>query len=166
MFFLYLGLTYYVHANLILPISTQESCQQKKTTLTSVHGIKKHLCTHICQIAILLKSKILSSKRRKIILLLIFVRKHFFTSSERSRLTLHIIDIVISALQIEEIIIDAYPLHDGQLLKNPTNERQKLQVEWASPQKVFKYQPITAIKTYFGEKVALYFVWLGFYTTF
>ena len=97
-------------------------------------------------------------------------RDRFFTSSERSRLTFDIIDIVISALQIEEIIIDAYPLHDGQLLKNldhkPTNERQKLQVEWASPKKIFKYQPIPAIKTYFGEKVALYFVWLGFYTTF
>ena len=67
-----------------------------------------------------------------------------------------------SDLQIEEIIIDAYPLHDGQLLKNPNqkpiNERQKLQVEWAPPKKIFKYQPIPAIKTYFGEKVALYFV--------
>ncbi len=31
--------------------------------------------------------------------------------------------------------------------------------------RTFKYQPIPAIKEYFGEKVALYFAWLGFYTT-
>ena len=31
---------------------------------------------------------------------------------------------------------------------------------------MFRYQPIDAIKEYFGEKVALYFAWLGFYTTF
>ena len=104
----------------------------------------------------------------------------FFPSSERSRLIFHIMnkiqygnndtDIGNTNLQREEIIIDAYPLHDGQPLQNfqnePTSERQKLQIEWASPQKMFKYQPIPAIKTYFGEKVALYFAWLGFYTTF
>ena len=79
-------------------------------------------------------------------------------------------DIGITNLQREEIIIDPYPLHGGQPLQNfqnePSSERQKLQIGWASPQKMFKYQPIPDIKTYFGEKVTLYFAWLGFYTTF
>ena len=31
---------------------------------------------------------------------------------------------------------------------------------------MFKYQPIDAIREYFGEKLAIYFSWLGFYTMF
>ena len=31
---------------------------------------------------------------------------------------------------------------------------------------LFKYQPIDAIREYFGEKLALYFSWIGLYTMF
>jgi anoctamin-1 len=36
--------------------------------------------------------------------------------------------------------------------------------EWASFRKLFKFQPLDAVRDYFGVKVALYFAWLGFYT--
>lgn len=36
--------------------------------------------------------------------------------------------------------------------------------QWAQPGKWFKIQPLDQIRDYFGDEVALYFVWLGFYT--
>ena len=42
---------------------------------------------------------------------------------------------------------------------------QILYMEWARPCTWFKKQPLWLIKRYFGDKVGLYFAWLGFYTT-
>lgn len=69
------------------------------------------------------------------------------------------------------ILTAAYPCHDGPLLTDfvnqiPNNNRQKLQKEWACFLHIFKYQPISAIKEYFGVKIAFYYAWLGFYTTY
>lgn len=41
---------------------------------------------------------------------------------------------------------------------------QLLYLEWARPAKWYKKQPLHLIKKYFGDKIALYFCWLGFYT--
>lgn len=41
---------------------------------------------------------------------------------------------------------------------------QILYQEWASPSQWFKKQPLWLIKRYFGDKIGLYFAWLGFYT--
>lgn len=41
---------------------------------------------------------------------------------------------------------------------------QILYQEWARPRVWYKKQPLWLIKRYFGDKVALYFAWLGFYT--
>uniref|UniRef100_A0A672KV27 Anoctamin n=1 Tax=Sinocyclocheilus grahami TaxID=75366 RepID=A0A672KV27_SINGR len=41
---------------------------------------------------------------------------------------------------------------------------QILYEEWASYSIFYKYQPIGLIRKYFGEKVGLYFAWLGVYT--
>jgi len=41
---------------------------------------------------------------------------------------------------------------------------QTLYLEWARPKKWYKKQPLWLIKRYFGDKIGLYFAWLGFYT--
>ncbi|TSR39555.1 Pleckstrin homology domain-containing family M member 2 [Bagarius yarrelli] len=65
----------------------------------------------------------------------------------------------------------AFPLHDGpfklpvdEILPDQLNKRQVLYHYWARWSKWYKYQPLDHIREYFGEKIALYFAWLGFYT--
>uniref|UniRef100_A0A8C6QQR3 Anoctamin n=1 Tax=Nannospalax galili TaxID=1026970 RepID=A0A8C6QQR3_NANGA len=48
-----------------------------------------------------------------------------------------------------------FPLHKGE---------KYLKEQWAQWGKMFQKQPTDAIRDYFGEKVALYFTWLGWYT--
>ncbi|XP_063108069.1 anoctamin-9 isoform X3 [Cavia porcellus] len=50
---------------------------------------------------------------------------------------------------------DKFPLHRGE---------EDLKMKWAQWRNMFQEQPIDAIREYFGEKVALYFAWLGWYT--
>ena len=104
----------------------------------------------------------------------------FFSPAERSRLVYYILekakygdgqlDLGLFNLVHNGVYLDGYPLHDGPDLQNKreeaVNDRQRLRKDWAAARRVFKYQPIHAIKNYFGEKVALYFAWLGFYTSF
>lgn len=104
----------------------------------------------------------------------------FFSSAERSRLVYFLmektkygsenLDVGIFNMQHKGILADVYPLHDGPTRDDdnaePVNDRQRLQEDWARPGRIFKYQPIFAIKEYFGEKIALYFSWIGFYTAF
>ncbi|XP_043562045.1 anoctamin-9-like isoform X1 [Chiloscyllium plagiosum] len=44
-------------------------------------------------------------------------------------------------------------------------KERKLRFEWAEWRCLFKKQPIEEIREYFGERIALYFAWLGWYTT-
>ncbi|KAJ3596053.1 hypothetical protein NHX12_002462, partial [Muraenolepis orangiensis] len=44
------------------------------------------------------------------------------------------------------------------------NDRKLLYEEWASYSVFYKYQPIGLVRKYFGEKIGLYFAWLGLYT--
>ncbi|XP_054293625.1 anoctamin-9 isoform X2 [Pongo pygmaeus] len=48
-----------------------------------------------------------------------------------------------------------FPLHKGE---------GHLKKTWARWRHMFRKQPVDEIRNYFGEKVALYFVWLGWYT--
>ncbi|XP_043980341.1 anoctamin-9 isoform X1 [Gambusia affinis] len=43
-------------------------------------------------------------------------------------------------------------------------KQKELKEEWARWTACLKGQPITKVRDYFGEKVALYFLWLGWYT--
>uniref|UniRef100_G1SRP3 Anoctamin n=1 Tax=Oryctolagus cuniculus TaxID=9986 RepID=G1SRP3_RABIT len=60
----------------------------------------------------------------------------------------------INSLIANNIYEAAYPLHD------------LLYQEWARYGVFYKFQPIDLIRKYFGEKIGLYFAWLGLYTSF
>uniref|UniRef100_A0A8C3PPF2 Anoctamin n=1 Tax=Calidris pygmaea TaxID=425635 RepID=A0A8C3PPF2_9CHAR len=49
---------------------------------------------------------------------------------------------------------------------NATRSRILLYQEWARYGAFYKFQPIDLIRKYFGEKIGLYFAWLGLYTEF
>ncbi|KAJ8373376.1 hypothetical protein AAFF_G00265640 [Aldrovandia affinis] len=63
----------------------------------------------------------------------------------------------------------AYPLHDCRFHERSPdehclNERYLLYREWAHPMNFYKMQPLDLIRKYYGEKIGIYFAWLGFYT--
>ncbi|XP_063802438.1 anoctamin-5 isoform X3 [Pseudophryne corroboree] len=63
----------------------------------------------------------------------------------------------------------AFPLHDCQYWKKSPeekcdNERYTLYSHWARFGKFYKEQPLDLIRKYYGEKIGIYFAWLGFYT--
>ncbi|KAG8522529.1 Anoctamin-1, partial [Galemys pyrenaicus] len=98
----------------------------------------------------------------------------------------------ITSLLANGVYSAAYPLHDGDYEGENVdfNDRKRLAApsqllyeEWASYRVFYKYQPIDLVRTaaprgagrlsrlcfaaarkYFGEKIGLYFAWLGVYT--
>ncbi|XP_061577631.1 anoctamin-5 isoform X2 [Cololabis saira] len=63
----------------------------------------------------------------------------------------------------------AFPLHDSRYWTrskdvNCESERYNLYNHWAGFLSFFKEQPLNLIKKYYGEKIGIYFAWLGFYT--
>lgn len=41
---------------------------------------------------------------------------------------------------------------------------QLLYLEWGRAARCLKRQPLWLVRKYFGDKIAMYFAWLGFYT--
>ncbi|CAL1532669.1 unnamed protein product [Lymnaea stagnalis] len=65
----------------------------------------------------------------------------------------------------------AFPLHEGEytsqhslLTRGAENQRHLLYETWAKPGAWYKFQPLDHIRLYFGEKISIYFTWLGYYT--
>ncbi|XP_020626651.1 anoctamin-4-like isoform X2 [Orbicella faveolata] len=104
-------------------------------------------------------------------------RETFFSDIDRSRMTHRLLlstkyssemdDFGISRLLYKGAYTVAYPLHEDLRKENEDgateNERQRLCRNWASFSQWYKYQPLTAVKKYFGTRVAFYFAWLGTY---
>ncbi|XP_075967807.1 anoctamin-6 [Anarhichas minor] len=105
----------------------------------------------------------------------------FFTASMRSRMAYYILSRApyevrgnikkfgITKLLDGGVYKAAYPLHDCKFNtkseeESCPNERFLLYKEWAHPKSFYKMQPLNHIRKYYGEKIGIYFAWLGFYT--
>ncbi|KAK7107832.1 hypothetical protein V1264_015682 [Littorina saxatilis] len=109
----------------------------------------------------------------------------FFTSAQRSLLVYQILSRTVFEVSgdkskdkfgIKKMVSAgaydaAYPLHEGEfksehsiLTRGKANNRHLLYETWARPGTWYKYQPLDHIRLYFGEKIGIYFTWLGYYT--
>ncbi|XP_074813086.1 anoctamin-1 [Natator depressus] len=103
-------------------------------------------------------------------------KESFFDSKTRSTIVYEILkrttctkakySMGITSLLANGVYSAAYPLHDGDYEGENVelNDRKLLCDEWASYGVFYKYQPIDLVRKYFGEKIGLYFAWLGVYT--
>ncbi|XP_039989530.1 anoctamin-1-like isoform X2 [Xiphias gladius] len=102
-------------------------------------------------------------------------KDYFFDSKTRSSIVFEILkrtkckamySMGITSLLGSGIYTAAYPLHDGDINEESAepNDRKLLYEEWANYSVFYKYQPIGLVRKYFGEKIGLYFAWLGLYT--
>ncbi|XP_038163911.1 anoctamin-7 [Cyprinodon tularosa] len=80
-------------------------------------------------------------------------------------------EVGIDRLISEQVFTAAYPLHerDFHLPNQPVPKhslglREILHQYWSKWSCWRRYQPLDHIREYFGEKIALYFAWIGFYT--
>ncbi|XP_032732866.1 anoctamin-6 isoform X3 [Lontra canadensis] len=108
-------------------------------------------------------------------------RDTFFNPATRSRIVYFILSRVmyqvrdnvkkfgINKLVSSGIYKAAFPLHDctfnhkSEDVSCPS-ERYLLYREWAHPRSIYKKQPLDLIRKYYGEKIGIYFAWLGYYT--
>uniref|UniRef100_A0AAR2KRV7 Anoctamin n=1 Tax=Pygocentrus nattereri TaxID=42514 RepID=A0AAR2KRV7_PYGNA len=107
--------------------------------------------------------------RKKLHLFDIKSKNILFDNATRGRIVLEILrrtactqtcqTMGITSLLAKGVYDSAFPLHD-HILYIP----QMLHEEWANYGVFFKYQPADLIRKYFGEKIGLYFAWLGVYT--
>nr|XP_048300720.1 anoctamin-6 isoform X2 [Myodes glareolus] len=108
-------------------------------------------------------------------------RDSFFNPATRSRIVYFILSRVkyqvmnnvnkfgINRLVSSGIYKAAFPLHDCRFNyesedSSCPSERYLLYREWAHPRSIYKKQPLDLIRKYYGEKIGIYFAWLGYYT--
>nr|KAG5698674.1 hypothetical protein BaRGS_022562 [Batillaria attramentaria] len=109
-------------------------------------------------------------------------QENFFPPVQRHRIVNQILSTAVygkrkkAEIGIERLLEEgaytaAFPLHDGPFEKpkhfvapEDLNPRQVLYEYWARWGCWYKYQPLDHIRDYFGEKIGIYFAWIGFYT--
>ena len=102
--------------------------------------------------------------------------KLFFDTADRCRMVYRILqmtsfgsednDYGIDSLCNDEVYTAGFPLHDGPSVQkgdHVANDRQKLRTDWSSFRRIFTYQPINAVRRYFGGRIGFYYAWLGVY---
>lgn len=84
-----------------------------------------------------------------------------FTHTDKSRLLIEFLmrRVDLHALKSTGVMIEDFCVHE----EAPLND---LRARWASFSALFKSQPIDDVRTYFAEKITLYFAWIGTYWTF
>ena len=101
----------------------------------------------------------------------------FFDNADRCRMVYRMLQLTrfgekeneygVVSLCHDEVYEASFPLHDGPSKKKeesqPGNDRQKLRSDWSSFRKMFTYQPINAVRRYFGCRIGMYYAWLGVY---
>lgn len=115
-----------------------------------------------------------SSAQRSLIVMQILLRVKFDETDK----------VGIRRLLNDNTFLACFPLHEGRWEKHQSDGKildrrvrlqyysgttlvfpfQKLYLEWARPGKWMQKQPLCLVRKYFGDKIGLYFCWLGFYT--
>ncbi|KAH8380272.1 hypothetical protein KR009_009759 [Drosophila setifemur] len=100
-----------------------------------------------------------------------------FTSAQRSLMVMQVLIRTpydetdrsgIRRLLNDGTYLGCFPLHEGRYDRPHSSgislDRRVLYQTWAHPSQWYKKQPLCLVRKYFGDKIALYFCWLGFYT--
>lgn len=107
------------------------------------------------------KEKFFSTSQRSQIVDFILKRKNFAPDNAEA------VNFGIDKLISDGYYLAAYPLHEGKIIDRTDKDSPRVQLvtKWCNVRNLFKPQPLDAIRRYLGVKIALYFAWLGFYTS-
>lgn len=85
----------------------------------------------------------------------------FFNMTDKERLVISALEsrLDLKSLEKSGAMISSYCLHQDRAVR-------KLKFKWARLGAICTFQPLDEIRSYFAEKVAIYFAWIGIYCTF